>query len=159
MRKRNAKTTVKSTEAIAVSYTHLAEAYSAAHPDAAVYIQLTESIELDKTITVSGKVNIRAAKAGVTISRKEDGTFTGTMFSVSGEGGQLQFFADGTTDSTLTVSGKCSEDGEMCIRDSRNTTSVCKRYYRSDQGKYAIPNCGLRFFRCGLQNDSGYERC
>lgn len=101
----------------AISYTTLeeavtgAEAYSAANPDAAVYIQLTESIVLDKTITVSGKVNIRAAKDGVTISRKEDGTFTGTMFSVSGEGGWLQFLADGTTDSTLTVSGKCSEDG------------------------------------------------
>ena len=57
----------------AMSYTTLeeavagAEAYSAAHPDAAVYIQLTESIELDKTITVSGKVNIRAAKAGVIV--------------------------------------------------------------------------------------------
>lgn len=101
----------------AISYTTLeeavagAEAYSAAHPDAAVYIQLTESIELDKTITVSGKVNIRAAKDGVTISRKEDGTFTRTMFSVSGEGSWLQLFADGTPDSTLTVSGKCSEDG------------------------------------------------
>ena len=95
----------------AMSYTTLeeavagAEAYSAAHPDAAVYIQLTESIELDKTITVSGKVNIRAAKAGVTISRKEDGTFTGTMFSVSGEGGQLQFFADSEKGAALTVSG------------------------------------------------------
>ncbi len=95
----------------AMSYTTLeeavagAEAYSAAHPDAAVYIQLTESIVLDKTITVSGKVNIRAAKAGVTISRKEDGTFTGTMFSVSGEGGQLQFFADSEKGAALTVSG------------------------------------------------------
>ena len=101
----------------AISYTTLeeavtgAEAYSAANPDAAVYIQLTESIVLDKTITVSGKVNIRAAKDGVTISRKEDGSFTGAMFSVSGEGGWLQLLADGTTDSTLTVSGKCSEDG------------------------------------------------
>ena len=101
----------------AISYTTLeeavtgAEAYSAANPDAAVYIQLTESIVLDKTITVSGKVNIRAAKDGVTISRKEDGTFTRTMFSVSGEGSWLQLFADGTPDSTLTVSGKCSEDG------------------------------------------------
>lgn len=101
----------------AMSYTTLeeavagAEAYSAAHPDAAVYIQLTESIELDKTITVSGKVNIRAVKTGVTISRKEDGTFTGTMFSVSGEGGQLQFFADSENGAALTVSGKCSEDG------------------------------------------------
>ena len=95
----------------AISYTTLeeavtgAEAYSAANPDAAVYIQLTESIVLDKTITVSGKVNIRAAKAGVTISRKEDGTFTEAMFSVSGEGSWLQFFADATADSTLTVSG------------------------------------------------------
>lgn len=101
----------------AISYTTLeeavtgAEAYSAANPDAAVYIQLTESIILDKTITVSGKVNIRAAKAGVTITRKEDGSFTRAMFSVSGEGGWLQFFADGTADSTLKVSGKCSEDG------------------------------------------------
>ena len=101
----------------AISYTTLeeavtgAEAYSAANPDVAVYIQLTESIELDKTIIVSGKVNIRAVKTGVTITRKEDGSFTGTMFSVSGEGGWLQFLADGTTDSTLTVSGKCSEDG------------------------------------------------
>ena len=101
----------------AISYTTLeeavtgAEAYSAANPDAAVYIQLTESIVLDKTITVSGKVNIRAAKDGVTISRKEDGSFTGAMFSVSGEGGWLQLLADGTTDSTLTVSGKCSKDG------------------------------------------------
>ena len=101
----------------AISYTTLeeavtgAEAYSAANPDVAVYIQLTESIILDKTITVSGKVNIRAAKAGVTITRKEDGSFTGAMFSVSGEGGWLQFFADGTADSTLKVSGKCSEDG------------------------------------------------
>ena len=101
----------------AMSYTTLeeavagAEAYSAAHPDAAVYIQLTESIELDKTITVSGKVNIRAVKTGVTISRKKDGTFTGTMFSVSGEGGQLQFFADSENGAALTVSGKCSEDG------------------------------------------------
>ena len=95
----------------AMSYTTLeeavagAEAYSAAHPDAAVYIQLTESIELDKTITVSGKVNIRAVKTGVTISRKKDGTFTGTMFSVSGEGGQLQFFADSENGAALTVSG------------------------------------------------------
>ena len=104
----------------AMSYTTLeeavagAEAYSAAHPDAAVYIQLTESIELDKTITVSGKVNIRAAKAGVTISRKEDGTFTGTMFSVSGEGGQLQSVCRRYYSiSTLTVSGKCSEDGAV----------------------------------------------
>ena len=101
----------------AISYTTLeeavtgAEAYSAANPDAAVYIQLTESIELDKTITVSGKVNIRAVKTGVTISRKEDGSFTGTMFSVSGEGGQLQFFADSENGAALTVSGKCSEDG------------------------------------------------
>lgn len=101
----------------AISYTTLeeavagAEAYSEANPETAVYIQLTESIVLDKTITVSGKVNIRAAKAGVKISRKEDGTFTGAMFSVSGEGGWLQFLADGTADSTLTVSGKCSEDG------------------------------------------------
>lgn len=95
----------------AISYTTLeeavtgAEAYSAANPDAAkVYIQLTESIVLDKTITVSGEVNIRAAKAGVTISRKEDGSFTGAMFSVSGEGGQLQLFAD-SNGATLTVSG------------------------------------------------------
>ena len=103
----------------AISYTTLeeavtgAEAYSAANPDAAVYIQLTESIVLDKTITVSGKVNIRAAKAGVTISRKEDGTFTEAMFSVSGEGSWLQLLADGAADSTLTVSGKCSEDGAI----------------------------------------------
>ena len=103
----------------AISYTTLeeavtgAEAYSAANPDAAVYIQLTESIVLDKTVTVSGKVNIRAAKDGVTISRKEDGTFTEAMFSVSGEGSWLQLLADGTTDSTLTVSGKCSEDGAI----------------------------------------------
>ena len=103
----------------AISYTTLeeavtgAEAYSAANPDAAVYIQLTESIVLDKTITVSGKVNIRAAKAEVTISRKEDGSFTGAMFSVSGEGSWLQLLADGAADSTLTVSGKCSEDGAI----------------------------------------------
>lgn len=101
----------------AMSYTTLeeavagAEAYSAAHPDAAVYIQLTESIVLDKTITVSGKVNIRAVKTGVTISRKEDGTFTGTMFSVSGEGGQLQFFADSENGAALTVSGELPANG------------------------------------------------
>ena len=88
--------------------------YSETNPNATT-IQITKSVVLDKTIEITGKkVSIQAAAAGVTISRKTEGeAFTGTMFSVTGENSQLQLFADGTEDATLTVSGKCSEDGAV----------------------------------------------
>lgn len=88
------------------------EAYSETNPDATT-IRITKPVVLDKTIEITGKkVFIQAAAAGVTISRKTEGeAFTGTMFSVTGENSQLQLFADGKGDATLTVSGKCSEDG------------------------------------------------
>ena len=85
--------------------------YSETNPNATT-IQITKPVVLDDTIKITGKkVFIQAAAAGVTISRKTEGeAFTGTMFSVTGENSQLQLFADGTEDATLTVSGKCSED-------------------------------------------------
>ena len=85
--------------------------YSETNPNATT-IQITKPVVLDKTIEITGKkVFIQAAAAGVTISRKTEGeAFTGTMFSVTGENSQLQLFADGVSDATLTVSGKCSED-------------------------------------------------
>lgn len=88
------------------------EAYSETNPNATT-IRITKHVVLDKTIEITGKkVFIQAAAAGVTISRKTEGeAFTGTMFSVTGENSQLQLFADGKEDATLTVSGKCSEDG------------------------------------------------
>lgn len=88
------------------------EAYSETNPNATT-IQITKPVVLDKTIEITGKkVFIQAAVAGVTISRKTEGeAFTGTMFSVTGENSWLQLSADGTADTTLTVSGKCSEDG------------------------------------------------
>ena len=88
--------------------------YSETNPNATT-IQITKSVVLDKTIEITGKkVSIQAAAAGVTISRKTEGeAFTGTMFSVTGENSWLQLFADGTDDATLTVSGKCSEDGAV----------------------------------------------
>ena len=90
------------------------EAYSETNPDATT-IRITKPVVLDKTIEITGKkVFIQAAAAGVTMSRKTEGeAFTGTMFSVTGENSQLQLFADGTEDATLTVSGKCSEDGAV----------------------------------------------
>ena len=90
------------------------EAYSETNPDATT-IRITKPVVLDKTIEITGKkVSIQAAAAGVTISRKTEGeAFTGTMFSVTGENSWLQLFADGTADTTLTVSGKCSEDGAV----------------------------------------------
>ena len=90
------------------------EAYSETNPNATT-IQITKPVVLDKTIEINGKkVSIQAAAAGVTISRKTEGeAFTGTMFSVTGENSWLQLFADGTEDATLTVSGKCSEDGAV----------------------------------------------
>lgn len=90
------------------------EAYSETNPNATT-IRITKPVVLDKTIEITGKkVFIQAAAAGVTISRKTEGeAFTGTMFSVTGENSQLQLFADGTDDATLTVSGKCSEDGAV----------------------------------------------
>lgn len=88
------------------------EAYSETNPNATT-IQITKPVVLDKTIEITGKkVFIQATAAGVTISRKTEGeAFTGTMFSVTGENSWLQLSADGTADTTLTVSGKCSEDG------------------------------------------------
>lgn len=88
--------------------------YSETNPNATT-IQITKSVVLEKTIEITGKkVSIQAAAAGVTISRKTEGeAFTGTMFSVTGENSWLQLFADGTADTTLTVSGKCSEDGAV----------------------------------------------
>lgn len=88
--------------------------YSETNPNATT-IRITKSVVLDKTIEITGKkVFIQAAAAGVTISRKTEGeAFTGTMFSVTGENSWLQLFADGTADTTLTVSGKCSEDGAV----------------------------------------------
>lgn len=90
------------------------EAYSETNPDATT-IRITKPVVLDKTIEITGKkVSIQAAAAGVTISRKTEGeAFTGTMFSVTGENSWLQLFADCTADTTLTVSGKCSEDGAV----------------------------------------------
>ena len=42
--------------------------------------------------------------------------------------------------------------------DHCHTEAVCKCYHRSDQGEYAFQNCFLCIFRCGFQDNSGYER-
>ena len=79
--------------------------YSETNKEAST-IQIKKSVVLDSTIEIKGKrIWIQSAAADVTITRKEDGTFKGTMFSVKGENSQLEFFADGTKDATLKVSG------------------------------------------------------
>ena len=70
-------------------------------------IEITDSLALSGTISVSGKkVSIVAASQGITIRReqKEDGTvFNGTMFTVAGQGSELQFSVKDGSD--LTVDG------------------------------------------------------
>ena len=70
-------------------------------------IEITDSLALSGTISVSGKkVSIVAAAPGITIRReqKEDGTvFNGTMFTVAGQGSELQFSVKDGSD--LTVDG------------------------------------------------------
>ncbi len=70
-------------------------------------IEITDSLALSGTIFVSGKkVSIVAASQGITIRReqKEDGTvFNGTMFTVAGQGSELQFSVKDGSD--LTVDG------------------------------------------------------
>ena len=70
-------------------------------------IEITDSLALSGTISVSGKkVSIVAGSQGITIRReqKEDGTvFNGTMFTVAGQGSELQFSVKDGSD--LTVDG------------------------------------------------------
>ena len=49
-----------------------------------------------------------------------------------------------------------------CSRHSsgyRNPETLCQCHHRSDQGEHAVPYCICGYFRRGLQNYSGYERC
>lgn len=70
-------------------------------------IEITDSLVLSETVSVSGKrVSIVAAAPGITIRReqKEDGTvFNGNMFTVSGQNSKLQLSAKDGFD--LTVDG------------------------------------------------------
>lgn len=70
-------------------------------------IEITDSLVLSETVSVSGKrVSIVAAAPGITIRReqKEDGTvFNGNMFTVSGQNSKLQLSAKDGSD--LTVDG------------------------------------------------------
>lgn len=70
-------------------------------------IEITDSLALSGTISVFGKkVSIISASQGITIRRdqKEDGTvFNGTMFTVAGQGSELQFSVKDGSD--LTVDG------------------------------------------------------
>ena len=78
-------------------------------------IEITDSLALSGTISVSGKkVSIVAASQGITIRReqKEDGTvFNGTMFTVAGQGSELQFSVKDGSDLTVDGSNGKGEEG------------------------------------------------
>lgn len=83
--------------------------YSESNPNATT-IQLCKSIVLDKTTRIINKrINIQAV-GNISITRSSDDNFKNCMINVVGKNGQLQFFADGSLDSSLTISGLTTSD-------------------------------------------------
>ena len=89
-------------------------------------IEITDSLALSGTISVSGKkVSIVAAAPGITIRReqKEDGTvFNGTMFTVAGQGSELQFSVKDGSD--LTVDGSNGKGEEELPREAWQMSAI-----------------------------------
>lgn len=93
-------------------YKTLKEAVDAADPYSAdntdpTLIQISESVSLDSTVTVSGKRIILHAMSDVSITRAAG--FKGDMFAVNAEHSSLYFETEDSA--ALTVSGK-TEDGQ-----------------------------------------------
>lgn len=83
--------------------------YSESNPNATT-IQLRKSIVLDKTTRIINKrINIQAV-GNISITRDSDDNFKDCMINVVGKDGQLQFFADASSDSSLTISGLPTSD-------------------------------------------------
>ncbi len=83
-----------------------ADPYSADNTDPTL-IQISESVSLDSTVTVSGKRIILHAMSDVSITRAAG--FKGDMFAVNAEHSSLYFETEDSA--ALTVSGK-TEDGQ-----------------------------------------------
>lgn len=83
--------------------------YSENNPNTAT-IQLHKSIVLDKTTRIINKHIIIQAVGNISITRDSDDNFKDCMINVVGKDGQLQFFADAFSDSSLTISGLPTSD-------------------------------------------------
>ena len=145
--------------------------YSESNPNATT-IQLCKSIVLDKTTRIINKrINIQAV-GNISITRSSDDNFKNCMINVVGKDGQLQFFADGSLDSSLTISGLTTSDKVeiidvfdatfalnpgVTLKDNDYTHYFDNRFFKytcacpaNDSNRFAITNRG-DLYRCPEQ--------